>query len=65
MSQKPIKDLNGINSSSIAVNTETISQKALNVLEAFVSRPPNTMKANKTNPSELNPFTTVRRRKGD
>ena len=30
-SQKPIKDSNGVNSISVAVNTETISQETLNV----------------------------------
>ena len=63
MSQKPFKDSNGINSISVAVNTETISQEALNVLEAFVSRSPNTVKASKTNPNELNLFITVTQKK--
>ena len=58
-SQKPIKDSNGINSISIAVNIET------NVSEALVSPPRNTIKASKTNPGEVNPFNTVRPRKGD
>ena len=64
-SQKPIKDSNGVNSISVAVNTETISQKTLNVSEVVVSTPPNTVKANNTNPSKVNSFITVRPRKGD
>ena len=64
-SQKPIKDSNGVNSISVAVNTETISQETLNVSEVVVSTPPNTVKANKTNPSKVNSFITVRPRKGD
>lgn len=65
MSQKPFKDSNGINSISVVVNTETISQEALNVSEAVVSCPPNTIKTSGTNPSEVNPFITVRPRKRD
>ena len=34
MSQKPIKDANGVNSISDAVNTETLSQETLNLSEA-------------------------------
>ena len=64
-SQKPIKDSNSVNSISVAVNTETISQETLNVSEAVVSTPPNTVKENKTNPSKVNPFIAVRPRKGD
>ena len=63
--QKPIKDSNGVNSISVAVNTETISQETLNVSEVVVSTPSNTVKANKTNPSKVNSFITVRPRKGD
>ena len=44
-SQKPIKDSNGVNSVSVAVNTDTISQETLNVSEAVVSNPPNTVKS--------------------
>ena len=44
-SQKPIKDPNGVNSVSVAVNTDTISQETLNVSEAVVSNPPNTVKS--------------------
>ena len=44
-SQKPIKDPNGVNSVSFAVNTDTISQETLNVSEAVVSNPPNTVKS--------------------
>ena len=40
--QKPIKDSNGVNSISVAVNTETISQETLNVSEVVVSTLPNT-----------------------
>ena len=54
-SQKSIKDSNGINSISVAVNTETISQEALNLSETFVSPPPSTIKAIKTNASVVNP----------
>ena len=64
-SQNPIKDSNGVNSISVAVNTETISQETLNLSEAVVSSPPNTVKANKTNPSKANPFIAVRPRNGD
>ena len=64
-SQKPIKDSNSVNSISVAVNTETISQETFNVSEVVVSSPPNTVKANKTNPSKVNSFITVRPRKGD
>ena len=59
-SQNPIKDSNGVNSISVAVNTETISQETLNVIEAVVSIPPDTVKANKTNLSKVNPFIAVR-----
>ena len=59
-SQKPIKNSNGINSISVAVNTETISQETLNVIEAVVSIPPDTVKANKTNLNNVNPFIAVR-----
>ena len=55
-SQKPIKDSNGVNSISVAVNTETISQETLTVSEVVVSTPPNTVKTNKTNPSKVNSF---------
>ena len=41
-SQNPIKDSNGVNSISVAVNTETISQETLNVSEVVVSTLPNT-----------------------
>ena len=44
-SQKLIKDPNGVNSVSVAVNTDTISQETLNVSEAVVSNPPNTVKS--------------------
>ena len=64
-SQKPITDSNGVNSISVAVNTEIISQETLNVSEVVVSTPPNTVKANKTNPSKVSSFITVRPRKGD
>ena len=64
-SQKAIKYSNGINRISVTVNTETISQETLNVSEAVVSTPPNTVKANKTNPGKFNPFIKVRPRKGD
>ena len=64
-SQKPIKDSNGVNSISVAVNIETISQETLNVSEVAVPTLPNTVKANKTNPSKVNSFITVRPRKGD
>ena len=37
--QKPIKDSNGVNSISVPVNTESISQ-TLNVPEVVVSTPP-------------------------
>ena len=59
-SQKHIKNSNGINSISVAVNTETISQETLNVIEAVVSIPPDTVKANKTNLNNVNPFIAVR-----
>ena len=64
-SKKSVKDSNGVNSISVAVNTETISQETLNVLEAGVSTPPNTIKANKANPGKANPFIAVRPRKGN
>ena len=64
-SQNPIKDSNGVNSISVAVNTETISQETLNLSEAVVSSPPNTVKANKANPSKANPFIAVRPRNWD
>ena len=64
-SQKPIKDLNGVNSISLAVNTETISQETLNISAVVVSTPTNTVKANKTNPIKVNSFITVRPRKGN
>ena len=41
-SQKPIKDSNGVNSISVAVNIETISQETLNVSEVVVPTLPNT-----------------------
>ena len=44
-SQKPIKDPNDVNSVSVAVNTDTISQETLNVSEAVASNPPNTVKS--------------------
>ena len=44
-SQKPIKDPNGVNSVSVAVNTDTISQETLNVSEAVASNRPNTVKS--------------------
>ena len=62
-SQKPIKDSNGVNRISVAVNTETLLQETLNLSEAAVSSPPNLVNANKTNPSKVNPFITVRPRK--
>ena len=37
----------------------------MNVSEVVVSTPPNTVKANKTDPSKVNSFITVRPRKGD
>ena len=37
----------------------------MNVSEVVVSTPPNTIKANKTNPSKVNSFITMRPRKGD
>ena len=64
-SQKPIEDSNGVNRISVTVNTETLSQETLNLSEAVVSSPPNLVKANKTNPSKVNPFLAVRPRKGD
>ena len=64
-SQKPIKNSNGVNSISVTVNTETILQETLNVSAVVVSTPPNKVKANKTNPSNVNSFITVRPRKGD
>ena len=64
-SQKPIKDSNGVNSISVAVNTETLSQETLNLSEAAVSSPPKLVNANKANPSMVNLFITVRPRKGD
>ena len=63
--QKPIKDSNGVNSISAAVNTETLSQESLNLSEAVVSSPPNLVNADKTVPSKVNPFIAVRPRKGD
>ena len=39
--------------SSVAVNNEIISQKAVNVSEVLVSPPPNTIKASKANPNEI------------
>ena len=65
MSQKPIKDANGVNSISDAVNTETLSQETLNLSEAVVSSPPNLVNANKTNTNKVNPFIAVRPRKRD
>ena len=65
MSQKPIKDSNGVNSISDAVNTETLSQETLNLSEAVVSSPPNLVNANKTNTNKVNPFIAVRPRKRD
>ena len=64
-SQKPIKDSNGVNSISVAVNTKTLSQETLNFSEAVVSSPPNLVNANKANPSKVNRFIAVRPRKGD
>ena len=64
-SQKLIKDSNGVNSISVAANTGTISKETLNISEVVVSTPPNTVKANKTNPRKINYFITVRPRKGD
>ena len=64
-SQRFIKDSNGVNSIPVAVNTQTISQETLNLSEAIVSTPPNTVKANKTNLSKVNPFIAVRPRKVD
>ena len=64
-SQKPIKDSNEVNSISVAVNSETLSQETLNLSEAAVSSPPNLVNASKTNPSKVNSFITVRPRKGD
>ena len=37
----------------------------MNLSEAVASSPPNLVKANKANPSKVNPFITVRPRKGD
>ena len=60
-----LKVVKGVNSISVAVNTETLSEKALNLSEAVASSSPNLVKANKTNPSKVNPFITLRPRKGD
>ena len=65
ISQKPIKDSSSVNSISVAVNTETLSQETLNLSEAAVSSPPKLVNANKANPSMVNLFITVRPRKGD
>ena len=64
-SQKPIKGSKDVNSISVAVNTETLLEETLNLSEAVASSPPNLVKANKANPSKVNPFITVRPRKGD
>ena len=65
ISQKPIKDSSSVNSISVAVNTETLSQETLNLSEAVLSSPPNLINVNRTNPSKVNPFITVRLREGD
>ena len=49
------------NSISVAVNTETLSEETLNLSEPVTSSPPNQVKANKTNPSKVNPLIPVRR----
>ena len=64
-SQKTVKDSNGVNNTSVAVNTETLSQETLNLSKAVLFSPPNLVNANKTNPSKVNPFIAVRPRKGD
>ena len=69
-SQKPIEDSNGVNSISVAVNTETLSQETLNLPEAVIFSPPNLVSANKvntnkTNPGKVNPFIAERPIKGD
>ena len=64
-SLKRIKDSNGVNSISVPINPETISQKTLNLSGSVISTPPNTLKANKTNPNKVNPFIAVRPRRGD
>ena len=64
-SQKPIKGSKGVNSISVAVNTETLSEETLNLSEAVAFSPPNLVKAINKNPSKVIPFITVRPRKGD
>ena len=62
-SQKPIKGSKGVNSISVAVNTETLSEETLNLLEAVASSPLNLIKAINRNSSKVIPFITVRPRK--
>ena len=50
-SQKPIKGSKGVNSISVAVNTETPSEETLTLSEAVASSTQSLVKANKTNPS--------------
>ena len=64
-SQNHIKDSYRVNSISVAVNAETISQETLNLSEAVASSSSNTVKANKTNPSKVSPFIAVRPRKNN
>ena len=64
-SQKPIKGSKDVNSNSVAVNTETLSEETLNLSEAVAFSPPNLVKAINKNPSKVIPFITVRPRKGD
>ena len=52
-SQKPIEDSNGVNSVSVAVNTETLSQETLNLPEAVIFSPPNLVSANKVNTNKV------------
>ena len=63
-SQKPIKDSNGVNSISVAINTEILSQETLNSSEVVISSR-KLVNANKANPSKVNSFISVRPRKGD
>ena len=65
ISQKPIKDSSSVNSISVAVNTESLSQETLNLSEAVLSSPPNLINVNRTNASKVNPFIAVRLREGD
>ena len=64
-SQKPIKGSKGVNSISVVVNTETLSEETLNLSETVTSSPPHLVKTDQKNPSKVNPFIIVRPRKGD